>query len=367
MNLSTGVPALPQPKSDTSTQHPAAHHSAKASDPLKRRHVIIVLFVKAAISIAFVWLVFTKIPFAVVIERIGQTNWPLLAFTMPLAVLSIVLSAVRWRMLSLNLFPLGVAIRYTWIGLFFGAILPGGISGDFVKGASLAYKERDTRVARLPLSILIDRTIGFCALLILFDLCCGALVSGWIEHESKLNGFSRVGFEAGAVLLLLIGICASRLGNKATVGLIAHTPGKKLRDLVGRLHTALYDAAARPVLLAAALGISLLIHFTNTLIYYLIIRSLGAVLDPVQILIFYTTLSVIVMIPISVSGVGLRDWFSMTFFAAAGLNGETGVAFAWVTLGVSLTIALIGALLQLWEFFGTKVAGPAGGLGPPRA
>src|SRR5204863_3868722 len=97
----------------------------------------------------------------------------------------ITLSAWRWHVLANGLLDWGQAARYTWIGAFFGHILPGGVSGDIAKGVSIALKHPETRGLSLPASIVVDKLVGFVVLTILFAIACVALfLSGSTEDAS---------------------------------------------------------------------------------------------------------------------------------------------------------------------------------------
>jgi uncharacterized protein (TIRG00374 family) len=98
------------------------------------------LAAKIALSAALLWLVLTKVDLGGITARLREARPEWLLPAMLLGPLVVVLSAWRWRLLSLGLIKFNDALSYTWIGLFFGSILPGVIGGDVAKGVSLAAK-----------------------------------------------------------------------------------------------------------------------------------------------------------------------------------------------------------------------------------
>jgi hypothetical protein len=72
-------------------------------------------------------------------------------------------------------------------------------------------------------------------------------------------------------------------------------------------------------------------------------------------MLFYPLLSGLLALPVSISGVGLRDVFSAGMFTAFGLGAEPGVAFSWLLLAMAVPNALIGGAIQLGEFFTESV------------
>lgn len=325
----------------------ALNHSL--SSPLKKNHAFAVFALKALISVTLVWLVLSKVSLAEVRSTLAGADWTLLVLTIPLILLAMLLGAVRWRMLLLNQISLATAVRYTWIGLFFSTILPGAVSGDVAKGASLAYREPQTRGVDMAVSILMDRIIGLYALLILFCVSCGTMVLGITVSEPRLRTFAGAGFLISTVAVAFIAWIPSNKARATSHRILTELAPRRLKESVARWHQKFYQVTERRERLPTALVLSLAIHVTNTLAYDLAMRSLGVALAPTHVLVFYSVLSLLMVVPISVSGVGVRDWFSVLFFASSGLSTDLGVAFSWVWLGLTLVIAAGGGIIQLWE------------------
>ena len=57
------------------------------------------------------------------------------------------------------------------------------------------------------------------------------------------------------------------------------------------------------------------------------------------------------MVPISISAIGVRDWFALLYFQHLHLPAEAGVAFSWLSLLFGLLVAAVGGLIQGYEFF----------------
>jgi len=99
---------------------------------------------------------------------------------------------------------------------------------------------------------------------------------------------------------------------------------------------------------------SVLAHVLNAFGFWLAMHSLAVPATPLFAAVFYPMLSVLLALPVSISGVGVRDVFSAAMFAAFGLSPEAGVAFSWLQLGLSVPVALVGGLIQLWEVVARK-------------
>ncbi|MES1211667.1 MAG: lysylphosphatidylglycerol synthase domain-containing protein, partial [Acidobacteriota bacterium] len=56
----------------------------------------------------------------------------------------------------------------------------------------------------------------------------------------------------------------------------------------------------------------------------------------------------LMMIPVSINGIGVRENLFVFFLAAFGVAESTGLAFAWLDYGIVLLQALAGGLVYAW-------------------
>lgn len=312
----------------------------------------LLFFAKVLLSVFLLGFVLTRVDAAGIASRLRSTDVGWLLPMLVLAPLTIMLSAWRWRVLSLGLLGLGEAVRYTWIGLFFGSIVPGMVGGDVAKGLSLAARDPRARDPRLPISIIVDKVVGFWALLTLFIIVALVLL---VTEPRLLSGMRGVIGLAGAIGLLgavgAIGLCHPK-GVALLAVIVSRVPFAPLRSVAAKLASAIASYSGQGATLLGAAVLSVAIHILNTLGFWFAMRSLSVPAPLLFAAVFYPMLSVLLALPVSISGVGVRDVFSAGMFTAFGLHPEAGVAFSWLQLGLSLPIALVGGLIQLWEVFG---------------
>jgi uncharacterized membrane protein YbhN (UPF0104 family) len=101
-----------------------------------------------------------------------------------LSILNFIIISIRWKTIlsarsNVTLPILGV-FKITWIGQFFSSVLPGSVSGDLVK--MLYVQKFDSSFSKkfVLASILIDRVMGLCGLILLVgvsSLLFGAKIS----------------------------------------------------------------------------------------------------------------------------------------------------------------------------------------------
>jgi glycosyltransferase 2 family protein len=306
---------------------------------------------KLVFSALLLWVVLRKLNYQDIAGRLRAANPRWLALALLSSPVVMALSAKRWQVLSQGLLTFGRAFRYTWIGLFFGSIMPGMVSGDIAKGFSLAAKSADARDERLPISILFDKLVGLWVLLALF--CVVALIL-LATHSETMAGMRH---------LVIVGIIGTLLGLMAGVGimhpagsglarrLIGKLPVRVLASFGGRALDAVEVYAAQPWRIAQALALSLASHGLNCVSFWLVLRALAIPAGLPFAAVLYPMLSLLLAVPVSVSGIGVRDVFIFSLFKTFGLNPASGVAFSWLLLGLSVPIVAIGGLIQLGEVF----------------
>jgi len=323
-------------------------HSSHRAFARKRA---LLLLAKLVFSGLLVWAVLHKIDVGSIFARLRGADilWVLPALL--LGPVAIVLSAWRWKLLSLGLLRLSEAVRYTWIGLFFGSILPGVIGGDVAKGVSLAAKENRTRDSRLSVSIIVDKLVGFWALLMLFDLIALGLMATQPTLLPNLRGSLWLTLAASAAGLATgVAICHPR-GAIQVGNLVGILPFAFLRGAASRVLSAIASYRGKAALLASTAAISMVLHGLNAVSFWLVLHALAIPASLWFAAVFYSLLSVLLALPVSISGVGVREVFAASIFTGFGMNPEAGVAFSWVLLGLSIPNALVGATIQCWEIF----------------
>ena len=311
----------------------------------------LLLATKLAISGLLLWLALRRVEVSQVVARLHAADLLWLAPALAINPIAVLLSAWRWQILSHGLLRFGEAVRYTWIGLFFGTILPGIVGGDLAKGISLATKESRARDARLPLSILMDKVVGFWVLLLGFNLVALTLLG--LQPEALAGMRGAIGLTLGVTGGGMVGMVflLHPRGMALLMAATARLPGVGVRSVADRVLLALGSYRHHGGELLRAALISAAIHALNALSFWFAMRSLAIPAKLWFAAVFYPVLSALLALPVSISGIGLRDAFATSMFSRFGLDPAGAVAFAWLLLGLGLPNALVGGGLQLREIF----------------
>jgi uncharacterized protein (TIRG00374 family) len=304
---------------------------------------------KLALAGVLLWAVLAKVDVAAIVAVVEGADVALVALWYLLVPAAMALGAWRWKILAPGL-TLPTAFKYTWIGVFYGHVLPGGISGDVAKGVSLAIKDAGSR-AGLAASIVVDKVMGLAGLLVFFDAACIAAYAMDAGHTGQIRDLALLAF-----ILTLIA-----LGGLAAVLLALRAGWLEVRgrtNAIGRLletaATAVRWYADKPGLLARAFAISLVLHAVNVAAMYTGFRAIHVEAGPLAAAVIYPVLSMLLVIPVSISGIGVRDATLALFFVLFGLPAASGVALSWLQLLSLVPNVAIGAAIQVSEMYRRK-------------
>lgn len=268
------------------------------------------------------------------VQSLATADWPWLACALGLLTVQTILSALRWQVTARALgisFGAGHAIREYYLAQVINQSLPGGMVGD----AARAYREREQ--AGLLVSgqaVVIERLVGQIAMFITLAVAFGAtsFVPGGLDWPHWLAVPVTICLLAGLVLPLFFW-GASRLNGAIGRG------ANILRTLLGKT---VFTAKFLPAHLALSAGTT----FCNITAFAACARAVGVDLSVSAMAALVPLILFTMLIPISVSGWGLREGAAAALLPLAGASASGGLA-ASVAFGLSFVVAVLPGLFFL--------------------
>ena len=248
--------------------------------------------------------------------------------------------AVRWMALLRALdiqAPLRRLVELYFVGTFFNIFLPSGFGGDAVRVLELT---KDTHAASALGTVIVDRMTG---ILMLFAMALAALpFSGGLLPAGTATAIGLMaagGLTAGGVVLQ--GGLLRRWGGWLPGPLSLSGEGA-----LARTFQAVTDCGPRAI--AQALGMSLLFNLLLVSVNYLAARAVGVDIAPAYFLLFVPVLSITLMLPISVGGLGVREGTAIILFGQAGVDEAAAVAASLAVYIVTTVLTgLLGGVIYL--------------------
>jgi uncharacterized membrane protein YbhN (UPF0104 family) len=290
---------------------------------------------KFGISAALLYFAVRPLQLDTIGERLKDLSPAWLVVAVGFGLLQTAFGTIRWqwiaRLCGAAMSP-GQALRFNLIAAFFDQVLPSTVGGDAARIVLTARTGNGWRKATY--SVLLDRFIGLLALAI--------LVTAGLYWS-----FSLVSNPVGRLVLLAVGV--GGLVAAATFLALGSLP-MLARWLLTR-HLAELAALARNLLLSRRCApmalLSFMIHMLSAAIAWSAARSVTAELSYLDALLLILPVTLIVTIPISIGGCGVRESALVLAFSYAGLPEGDGLLVSVLMGGAQFCVGFVGGLVWL--------------------
>lgn len=236
-------------------------------------------------------------------------------------------------------------LRYSWIGLFFNAVLPGSVSGDIVKIFYIKEEDKTLSNRFLFASILIDRFVGLFGLIIilgLFTLINYSQLSALSVDIKKLLDLNLILFY-GVIISLVSLFYFQNLPHLVSNPVKSLPLFKIIVPKVLNIWDSLCEFKHRMVALTL---ISILIQGMAVILFWYIVNPFSEGNFPFQFAFSLIPVGfVAIAIPIAPSGLGVGHAVFDTLFGYIGI--KNGADLFNIYFFVLLAINLLGAIPYL--------------------
>jgi hypothetical protein len=260
--------------------------------------------------------------------------------------IAILLQTQRWVMLlAVQDIRMGFwrAWRLVMIGAFFNLFLLGATGGDVAK-IFYAMRETATRKSAAFLSVLVDRIIGLLALIVVTAVICAISFRELMAHPVTVTLMGSLTVILGGSLgLVVAGFLVDRLqlAHKLPTWLPLHA---KIVEMASAFSVYARDGRT----LAATFAISLPAHLLIFSSFYFAARAFTDQLSLMNVYTVMPVINTITALPISLSGVGVREQLFQQMFGTL-FGTPENIAVLVSLAGFFLTIfwGLLGGLVYM--------------------
>ena len=258
-----------------------------------------------------------------------------------LVALDRVLMIVRWVMLvrrSERAVSVRSAVWVFLVGAWVGHLLPSGVGGDAARAYVLA--QRTARGSEAIGLVVADRYLGICSLALLTVTGLVFWSNQAVPELRQVSTAAAAFVVAGAAGLLW----ADRLLAFAAPSRLA---GSALMDRLVRFARALGRYRQHGGLVAALLVLSFVVQVTRVLQAYVFGLGLGIDVAFSYYLAFMPVCILIILLPISISGLGVAQGVIIALLRPVGVPDEQSFALSTILVLAALLSATPGALLLI--------------------
>ena len=301
------------------------------------------MLLKISVSVILLWLVFRQLDRAIFIEIIKNVDKRLILLAFFILFINYVLFIFRWEMLlkaaQIHL-PLSRVIISSAGGHFFSLFLPSTIGGDVVRVIDLTTHTRKPH--EVMATVLLDRLSGYVGLVILTWL---ALLSGF-KHILNKNVLVCVGILTTILIVILLVLFNKFLYHK--INMLLNSPsGNKIRGYIRDVHKEMHIFRHREKVALNNIILSIFIQMITSITFYITALSLGLKINMIYFFIFMPIIGAITLLPISIGGLGLREYTTRLFFANLGVSAHLTFAMSLVNSFFILIYGGMGGLIYV--------------------
>jgi len=287
-----------------------------------------------------------KIDLSKTLHILAHANFGYFLGAVAIMVLSVWPMAWRWQRL---LVARGIHDRLSWlVRAYFvaytaGQVLPTAVGGDAVRIYETA-RRHPTRGGAVAGSVLLERALGGAATLALaavgFALALGHYDVGaylWIEGAFVLG-----------TLVLAVALFSRRMRP-----LLARTAPLlrkvRLERPIRSVYEGIHAYRDHPGLLFGVFVLTLAVQTVRVLAIWLSGKAVGVDLSPRPYYVMGPLLFLVLLLPISVNGIAVRESFFVSFLGNLGVDADKAFATGFLFFVVTLALSLPGALLLGWQ------------------
>jgi uncharacterized protein (TIRG00374 family) len=296
---------------------------------------------KIVVSVGLLIFIFSTIDIPAFLQVVQSANlWWLMA-GLAMTIIGVFVRALRWKILLDAIkvrVPLGELTAIYFIGFLFNNLLPSGLGGDAIRMYELS--RHSDHAADAVTSVIVDRFLGLSALQLIAII---ALLTDWNAVPPEVAYFTVIIFVVGLVAGLLLINRPLYRWLQTNIGLFRRVTEVKF---VGKLFVSFQNYPLRAI--GYSYAVSILFNISLILMNLFIGLGLGAEATLSQYAVFVPITSLVLVLPISFAGLGVREETYRQLFGQVGVPGEVAVAISlMVYLFGNIVTGIIGGIIYL--------------------
>ncbi len=238
-----------------------------------------------------------------------------------------VLVALRWRILLDYRFTVRKLFSLHMIGNFFNTILPSTMGGDAVKAY---YLYRETKSAGDSFgSVFLDRYLGLFARLSL----------GLVFSVAVFTSLRNIGLQWAVPAIFSVFLAGTAVVFRFRIG--------KRFTAIADFYTYLFSHIKNKRMMFNTFLLSLVIQILLILMIASIAFGIGQKLSLTELFVFVPIIMTIMIVPVSISGFGVREGAFVMLFSLTGIPAPISVSISFLWYLSTAAASLIGLIEYL--------------------
>jgi uncharacterized protein (TIRG00374 family) len=247
--------------------------------------------------------------------------------------------------------PIGWLTKLYFVGYAASQVLPTSIGGDAVRIAAHARKRPDVK-GEAAAAVLMERVLGSSGTVVM--VAFGLVVAiGRYSHIAVL-----VWLEA-AFALALVALLVLLFSRRANAWLQARGSTRRLARAFQSVWLALHGYREKPGVLGVVLGVTVLLQAARIMSLWFTGEAVGLDLSPLVYVIMGPLLFLVMMVPFTINGLGVREAFFIAFLGRFDVTADAAFATGFLFYAVTIATSIPGGLILLWDSLRPAAARPS--------
>lgn len=296
-------------------------------------------FVKLLISAALLSLVFRYVNFKDASNLIFAYSPRVLVEVVILQFLALAVAALKWQVF-LKEHSFKKLFRFTLVGQFYSLILPGQLLGEMAK--AYRFSKGKEGKERLVVSVAMDKITGIAGLLIV-------AVIGMVCTKTELLGNWKI-----VIILALASVIAVIFSFRFESVRSLTVKYLPLQRTLAPFMNAYHEYAKNTELIVRTVLLGALFQLLAVLVTIILAQSLGISISPFDWFWIFGLVSVVVLVPITVGGLGVREGIFVGLLGFFAVAPTEAVALSLSVFALQILAGTIGGIFEAWHWFGSR-------------
>lgn len=256
------------------------------------------------------------------------------------------IAIVKWRLL-LRSIPILELARFHFLGMLYNQVLPGQLAGEAVKAVRLAHGRKDIQLSTITASVIVDRLTGLIALGIVSGV--GLLFSSIDTIATQWLGI----LISGLTFIFALVLFSARVPFLIRLAARVQVWSDDRRGLRGRLGRGMHrllgawrELISDWTLTGISIFLGIAFQLTAVLAVKVIAESVGAELAFSDAAWVLGIVSVAVLVPISLGGLGVRELGFVAMLGLCGVQPALALSIGIISSFITIAGALIGLAFE---------------------
>jgi len=313
--------------------------------PKQKKTAVFALKLLFSLSV-IAYILIKKTPLADIGKSLEHASLFWIGLSFSLHALGLFISAYRWQILihaQGDHVPLGELAKSYLVGNFFNLFLPTRFGGDVVRIWDGSRYSRS--LLKSSAIVLVERLSGILVLLS-FALGVSLFRLDFAEKLPVIWISLAVGFLGLAAILVFFLPVAEPLLNKIPErGVLG-----KVRQKLAEFREIIFVYRNKKKALLKALFWAFLLQINVILHYYLVGEALHLKIPFLDYFIFIPIVLIILTIPVTINGLGLREALYITIFVSYGIAAPAALSFSLIAdIIFAVVIGIIGGFIYVFR------------------